>query len=102
MFRTILTALTLPLVLVFATAAVHSGNPTTNKSPANQAQTGTLQKMIVENGMVTMNLDVDLLNGDGSLAAKVDHLRFAVAANSFFLFWFLTVCCAASSRDRWP
>jgi hypothetical protein len=84
MFRTILTALTLPLVLVFAPAAVHSGNPTTNKSPANQAQTGTLQKMIVENGMVTINLDVDRLNTDGSLVAKVDQLRFAVAANSFF------------------
>ncbi len=84
MFRIILTALTLPLVLLFAAADIHSGNPTTNKSPANQAQTGTLQKMIVENGMVTINLDVDLLNGDGSLAAKVDQLRFAVAANSFF------------------
>jgi hypothetical protein len=40
--------------------------------------------MIVENGTVSMDLDVDRLNADGSLAAKVEQLRFAVAANSFF------------------
>jgi hypothetical protein len=40
--------------------------------------------MIVENGTVAMDLDVDRLNADGSLAAKVEQLRFAVAANSFF------------------
>jgi hypothetical protein len=31
-----------------------------------------------------MSLDVDRLSADGSLAAKVEQLRFAVAANSFF------------------
>jgi hypothetical protein len=40
--------------------------------------------MIVENGTLTMNLDVDRLDADGSLAAKVQQLRFTVAANSFF------------------
>ena len=48
------------------------------------AMTGTLQKMIVASGTVGMDLDVDRLNGDGSLAAKVEQLRFDVAANSFF------------------
>jgi hypothetical protein len=40
--------------------------------------------MIVESGTVTMDIDVDRLNADGSLAAKVEQLRFDVAANSFF------------------
>jgi hypothetical protein len=40
--------------------------------------------MIVENGTVTMDLDVDQLSADGSLAAKVQQLQFTVAANSFF------------------
>ena len=31
-----------------------------------------------------MNVDVDRLSADGSLAAKVEQLRFNVAANSFF------------------
>ena len=40
--------------------------------------------MIVENGTVTLDLDVDRLSDDGSLAARTEQLRFAVAANSFF------------------
>jgi len=40
--------------------------------------------MIVQNGTVTMDLEMDRLNADGSLAAKVEQLRFNVAANSFF------------------
>ncbi|MGA7274023.1 MAG: hypothetical protein WBX14_04180, partial [Candidatus Udaeobacter sp.] len=55
-----------------------------NKTPDSRGQSGTLQRMIVETGMVTMDLDLDQLNADGSLAAKVVQLRFAVAANSFF------------------
>ena len=65
----------------------------------DQGGTGTLQRMIVENGSVTMELDVDQLNGISSSiqagAARADssdlqparlplQLHFAAAANSFF------------------
>ena len=46
--------------------------------------TGTLQKMIVENGSVTMELDLNRLNGISSVAARPATLHLAVAANSFF------------------
>src|SRR6266480_779566 len=45
---------------------------------------GTFQKMIVENGSVTMDLDLNGLNGSGSLVARPVTLQFAVGANSFF------------------
>src|SRR6266496_1506122 len=48
------------------------------------APTGTLQKMIVESGSVTMDLDLNGLNGSGSLVARPVTLQFAVGANSFF------------------
>src|SRR5437763_10501812 len=82
MLKTILTVLVLPFVLLF-------GQPGTawsksRKNSDSQGFSGTLQRMIVENGTVTMDLDVDRLSADGSLAAKVQQLRFSVAANSFF------------------
>ena len=40
--------------------------------------------MIVENGSVTMDLDVNRLNGIGSAPGRPTTLQFAVAANSFF------------------
>jgi hypothetical protein len=82
MVKTIFAAFVLPLVLLFGllgTAWTKSGE---NRN--SQGVSGTLQKMIVENGTLTMNLDVDRLDADGSLAAKVQQLRFTVAANSFF------------------
>jgi hypothetical protein len=79
-----LIALTLPLVLLFAPADVHSGNPATNKRPANQAPSGTLQKMIVASGSVTIDIDLNRLNGNRSTPGRLDTLHFAVAANSFF------------------
>src|SRR6266404_6801471 len=82
MLRTIFTAFVLPSLLLFGPPATGWSN--TKKSADGQIQSGTLQKMIVENGTLTMNLDVDRLDADGSLAAKVQQLRFTVAANSFF------------------
>src|SRR5213594_2767010 len=82
MLRTIFTAFVLPLLLLFGPPVTGWSN--SQKSPDRQRQSGTLQKMIVENGTVAMDLDVDRLNADGSLVAKVEQLRFAVAANSFF------------------
>ena len=46
--------------------------------------TGTLQKMIVENASVTMQLDLNGLNGSSSLVARPVTLHFAAAPNSFF------------------
>jgi hypothetical protein len=46
--------------------------------------TGTLQKMIVETGSVTMDLDVNRLNGISSASQSDLKLQFAAAANSFF------------------
>jgi hypothetical protein len=68
--------------LLFSIPAIGSNNSRRNHN--SEGQTGTLQKMIVQNGTVGMDLDVDRFTGDGSLAARVEHLRFDVAANSFF------------------
>src|SRR2546427_11190655 len=80
------TGLLLPLFLLFAPPEATSNNSAARKQtiPGSHGQTGTLQKMIVETGTVTMELDLDRLTADGSLAAKVERLRFTVAANSFF------------------
>jgi hypothetical protein len=51
---------------------------------ATDRPTGTFQKMIVENGSVTMDLDLNGLTGDGSLVARPIALHFSVGANSFF------------------
>ena len=81
MGKIILTAFVLPLLLLFAPADVQSGR----NNPANTEEgSGTLQKMIVENGSVTMHLDLNGLNGSDSLVARPVTLQFAVAANSFF------------------
>src|SRR5881409_2565333 len=85
MSKLTLTGFMLPLLL-FASSDAGSPNAfgATKPNPGSQRQSGTLQKMIVESGTVTMDLDMDRLNADGSLAAKVVQLRFDVAANSFF------------------
>jgi hypothetical protein len=74
------------LLSLFASPAANSNNSAPRKQtiPDSRGQSGTLQKMIAENGTVTIDLDLDRLSGDGSLAAKVVQLRFDVAANSFF------------------
>ena len=51
---------------------------------ASGAPTGTVQKMIVENAAVTIQLELNRLNGSSSLVARPVTLQFSVAANSFF------------------
>src|SRR5947208_13571638 len=82
MLKTILTAFVFPLLLLFCSTVIGSSH--TEKSAASQSMSGTLQKMIVENGSITMDLDLNGLNGNGSLLARPVSLHFAVAANSFF------------------
>ena len=88
MLRKILVTLTLVLLVLLGTYAVQSATGRIRHREAGQktseVRTGTLQKMIVENGSVRMDLDLNRLNGIGSAAQNIQHLNFAVGANSFF------------------
>ena len=55
-----------------------------SKPNTADASTGTFQKMIVENGSVTMDLDLNRFNAISSVPARTVTLHFAAAANSFF------------------
>ena len=79
-----LTAFVVPLVLLFASPNLASANSAKKKNQNRYGETGTLQKMIVENAGVTMQLDLNGLNGSSSLVARPVTLHFAAAANSFF------------------
>lgn len=98
MLKKILITLTLPLVSLLAiTVATPLWGVPASKTPhspqragsaaATDTPTGTLQKMIVENGSVTMDLDLNRLKPEsfrGAAAANSQTLHFAVGANSFF------------------
>src|SRR4051794_9147610 len=86
MSKLTLTGLVLPLFLLFASppASAPKAFGATPQIPGSQAPAGTLQKMIIENGSVTMDLDVNDLSGIGSVLGRPTTLQFAVAANSFF------------------
>ena len=82
--KVILTGFMFSLVLLFGLSRVDSRSPDTKNNHDAYAQSGTLQKMIVENASVTMQLDLNGLNGSNSLVARPVTLQFDVAANSFF------------------
>jgi hypothetical protein len=88
MLKKTLIAVTLCLFVLLGTYAVQSATERIRGSQPSQktsdAPTGTLQKMIVENGSVTLNLDLNRLNGISSTTQNLQQVRFAVAANSFF------------------
>ena len=98
MLKKILIALTLSLLVLVAigiamplwglsaqAASQTARSPQRASSGANTAApTGTLQKMIVENGSATMDLDLNRLNGINSAAQNLQQARFALGANSFF------------------
>ncbi len=84
MSKIMLAVLALSLPLFFGPFEVSSGTSGRQRSPANQSESGTLQKMIVENGSVTMDLDLNRLNGTAVTTGKLQSVHFAVAANSFF------------------
>ena len=83
MLKKTLIAFTLPLLSLLAIGA---GNYTEGASQkkTSDAPTGTLQKMIVESGSVTIDLDLSRLNGITATTQKFETVHFAVAANSFF------------------
>src|SRR5437660_1097102 len=98
MFKKTFIALTLPLLSVLAISVATSlwgvsaqavsqaaRLPQRADAAVNTApETGTLQKMIVENGGVTMDLDLNGFNGSSSLVARPVTLQFVIGANSFF------------------
>src|SRR5215471_1941567 len=86
MSKLTLTGLALPLFLLFASppATAPKAFGAIKETAENQEQGGTLQKMIIESGTVTMDLDLTQLNGIGSAPGRPTTLQFTVAANSFF------------------
>jgi hypothetical protein len=97
MFKKTFIILGLPLLVLVVIAASLClgalGSPATEahaqlSQPArpslHEGGTGTLQKMIVENGSVRMDLDLNGFDGTGSLVARPVSLQFVVGANSFF------------------
>ncbi len=83
MSKKLITYLTLPLIFLFCNSSQNSVAGSKESAPA--AQTGTLQKMIVADGNVTMDVDLNRLNGISSAPGKPETLHFAVAPNSFFV-----------------
>src|SRR5215213_592770 len=84
MLKTIVIAL-LPLFAFFGNG---SGNLLTGFIPnARENNTGTLEKMIVANASVTMDINLNRLNGTGSVAKESSRssvLRFDAERDSFF------------------
>ena len=86
-------ALVLPLVMLLAitvatplrgVSAQPSSQTAHSAVATGPSQSGTFQKMIVESGSVTMDLDLNGLNGSNSLVARPVALQFVIGANSFF------------------
>src|SRR5437660_8821087 len=55
-----------------------------NSRQSQNGATGVLQKMIVESGTATMELDLNRLNAISVAPQKQEQVRFDLAANSFF------------------
>ena len=85
MSKAIVSCFILPFCLLFAWSETDGGTESTQKqsSASNENANGTLQKMIVENGSVTLNLDLNGLNGSNDLTSRPVTLQFAAATNSF-------------------
>src|SRR5215813_9089743 len=86
MSKLTLTVLALPLFLLFASpqASAPKVFGATKNTSESREQNGTLQKMIVESGTVTIDLDLKRLNGSPLSPQQPVRLQFTVAANSFF------------------
>ena len=86
MLKIAFTALMLALLLLFGLHDGGSSNaPNSAKtSLARQGESGTLQKMIVASGSVSMDIDLNRINGVNSTTRKSETLHFGVAPTSFF------------------
>jgi hypothetical protein len=85
MSKAIVTCFILPFLLLFARSETDGtvAGVQQQSSPSNENANGTLQKMIVENGSVTLNLDLNGLNGSNDLTSRPATLQFGAATNSF-------------------
>src|SRR5436190_12741907 len=83
MFTRLFSYFALPLLLLLSNSSGNSAAPSTKN---REGETGTLEKMIVANGHVAMDLDLSRLNGGqaGAKEAKLDPLQFQIGPNSFF------------------
>ena len=80
-----ITFLSFTLLLILFLGGNGSGNyAAQSKQGTSQAPTDTIQKLIVETGSVTMDLNVDRLNGISSTGVRPATLNFAAGSNSFF------------------
>ena len=92
MLKKILISLTLSFLVLLAIVVVTplrggSAQPasrTAQSAVATGTPTDTVQKMIVDNGTVTMDLDLNRLSGISSATQNLQQTHFAVGANSFF------------------
>ncbi len=96
MFKKALAIFILPFVFLLTPSDAGFANPAAQRPTSNaerpmlnsrQSQngaTGVLQKMIVESGTATMELDLNRLNGISVAPQKQEQMRFDLAANSFF------------------
>jgi hypothetical protein len=87
MFKKVLTAFILPFLFLLSSPSSRSANPIAEKQkiPENPTQaTGILQKVIMESGTATMELDLNRLNGITVAPQKQEQMRFDMAADSFF------------------
>ena len=84
MLRKMLGYFALSLLLLLSNSSGNSAPSSPGKSP--EGVTGTLEKMIVANGNVALDLDLNRLNGLGPeiKESKLDTLRFQVGPDSFF------------------
>ena len=80
MLRKIFGYFTLPLLLLLSNSSGNSAPQSPAKNP--DGQIGTLQKMIVGSGRVTMDLDLSRLVASGQ-DSKLESVRFEVSPNSF-------------------
>ena len=85
MLKIVLTAFMLPLLLLFGLRDGSSSNaPDAAKTiPAKKGESGTLQKMIVASGRVSMDIDLNRIDGVAT-SRKLQTLHFGVARGSFF------------------
>ena len=84
MLSKILSHFTPLLLLLLSNPSGYSAPQSPGKSP--EGQTGTFERLIVANGNVAMDLDLDRLKGIRSEAQKLkqETFRFEVGTNSFF------------------
>ena len=82
MFTKMLGYFALPLLLLLSNSSGNSAPQDSGKTP--QGPTGTVEKMIVANGNVSLDLDLSRLSGSETKESKLNTFRFEVGPNSFF------------------